>query len=121
MGVKYKNLKGREFAKKSAIISETNLWSNFIFMWHIWWTMVSAIISPIVNARSLNCAAEANHIVNLSPAVFTDPTIVWVDSCGYDIVIAIQRRSLIFALGGLTRRRQPSTNGLVQNTRGRES
>lgn len=59
--------------------------------------MVSTIISPIVNARSFNCVAEANRIVNLSPAVFTDPTIVWVDSCGYDIVIAIQRRSLIFA------------------------
>lgn len=61
--------------------------------------MVSAIISPIVNARSFNCVAEANRIVNLSPAVFTDTTIVWVDSCGYDIVIAIQRRSLIFAFG----------------------
>lgn len=61
-------------------------------------SMVSAIISSIVNARSFNCIAEANHVVNFSPAVFTDPTIVWVDSCGYDIVIAIQRRSLIFAL-----------------------
>lgn len=61
-------------------------------------SVVSAIISTIVNARSFNCVSEANHVVNLSPAVFTDSTIVWVDSCGYDIVIVIHRRSLIFAL-----------------------
>lgn len=64
--------------------------------------LIVTVVPPIVDIRSMNHVAEANHVVNLSPAVFADPTVsasaVRIDSRRHEIAVAILRWSLILAL-----------------------